>query len=285
MKNGYFKNIKIESKNSYNQPLQKISYKPSMFGFRDICCDGKYVRISIIDSGLPNHDSILVDEYKSKNFSLSEKVSDINGHSTALSGILAANGNKGIKGIAPHADLFFAKVLSDDGYGSFDAVIDAILWSIVRDVDIILMAFGCPFEHKGLHDVIKKAYKSGIHMFAAAGNCSIKTKDVDFPARYDEVFAVGYSKNIVCNEIISNSKTKGIVLPFGEFETTFLNSNFTRVSGSSMFTAALAGIGVLFFQNMRSKGIDVKKEHILYEEIRSNMFTKIDGDVFNASCS
>jgi len=240
-----------------------------LFGFKDVAGNGKFVRVSIIDSGLPFHKNIIVDEFKSKNFTLSGSVKDVYGHSTALAGIIAANGKDGIKGMATETDLFFAKALLDgDGEGNFDSVIDSLLWSIVRDVDIILMSFGSSNEHEGLRDAIKKVHKKGIAMFAAGGNCTSRTKDVCFPARYDEVFSVGYSNIISSNEFIRvGGKTKGVILPAQDFETTYTGSKFATMAGSSMLTAAVVGVSVLAYQDMRHRGLDVKNPQILYNEI------------------
>ena len=214
-------------------------------------------------------EDIKTDLFKSVNLTESGSVYDVFGHSTALAGIIAANGNKGIKGFAVNTDLYFAKSLADsDGDGNFDAIIKGILWAITRDVDIILMSFGCQTEHSGLRDAIKKCYRSGISMFAAGGNCTNRTKDVDFPARYDEVFSVGYSNNISGTEVITaGGNAKGIILPAQDFETTFADSKFAILTGSSLCAAAVAGIGVLAFQDLRHKGYDIKNPQVLYNEI------------------
>lgn len=269
MENGHFKTKKIELKKVHSCPKRRVNYEPSLFGFSEVRGNGKYVRVCVIDSGAPIHKDILVDGFKTKNFTTSGSEKDVYGHSTAVSGIIAANGKSGIKGFAPETDLFFAKVLLDeDGEGDFDSVIDALLWSIVRDVDIIIMSFGSSNEHEGLHDAIKKVYKHGIPMFSACGNCNNRTKDADFPARYDEVFSVGYSNSINCNEVIRvGGKAKGVILPYQDFETTFTDSKFATMNGSSLFTAAVTGIAVLSFQNMRQKGLYAKSPQILYNEV------------------
>lgn len=269
MSHGIVQSQKTNIKNVHEYPIKKIQYTAPYFGFQNIQTTGKYVRLAIIDSGVPLHKDIPVDIYKSSNFTSSGSSFDVFGHSTSLTGVIAANGKSGIKGLAPEADLYFAKTLLDsDGTGVHEAVIDALLWCIVRDVDIILMSFGSPFEHDGLRDAIRKVNKSGISMFAAGGNCTSRTRDMDFPARYDEVFSVGYSNKISSNEVIKHAgKSKGIIFPSQEFETTFVDSRFVTVSGSSLCAAAVAGIGVLSYHYLRSKGFDIKNPQVLYNEI------------------
>lgn len=266
---GVIHSQKTNIKNVHDYPLKKIQYTPPYFGFQNIQTTGKYVRLAIIDSGVPIHKDIAVDLYKSSNFTSSGSVFDVFGHSTSLTGVIAANGKNGIKGLSTEVDLYFAKTLLDsDGSGVHEAVIEALLWCIVREVDIVLMSFGSRFEHDGLKDAIRKVSKSGIAMFAAGGNCTARTKDMDFPARYDEVFSVGYSNKISSNEVIKHAgKSKGIILPSQEFETTFVDSKFATVAGSSLCAAAVAGIGVLSHHYLRSRGFDIKNPQVLYNEV------------------
>jgi subtilisin family serine protease len=225
--------------------------------------------LSIIDSGLPLHKDIATDTFKAQNFTSSGSVYDVFGHSTAVAGIIAAKGSGGIKGLAPESDLYFAKALDDgEGNGDYESVIKAILWSIGREVDIILMSFGSPTEHGGLKDAIRKAGSLGIPMFAAGGNCTNRTRDVDFPARYDEVFSVGFSNNISRNEVIrEGTRATGVILTVSDFETTFADNKFATMNGSSLCAAAVAGIGILAFQRLRREGFNVKNPQILYDEI------------------
>lgn len=264
-----FKSNKTEIKKVFNTNKNNINYNPSLYNFKNISGNGKYVRLCIIDSGLPNHKDIKVDANKVANFTNSASCYDMFGHSTAVTGIVSANGNNGIKGIAIDTDLYFAKVLLDDsGDGDLNSISKAILWSITREVDIILMAFGASSSSQEVHDSIKKAYNSGISLIAAGGNSSARTKDVDFPARYNEVFSVGYSNKIHKNEIVKVSgKTKGLILPQKEFPTTYTDSKYTTMTGSSLCASFVSGIAVLVFQNLRQKGVNIKDPQNLYNEI------------------
>jgi len=239
-----------------------------MMGFQPIYGDGKYVRVAILDSGCPIHNDISTDPHKCANFTTSGSLFDVYGHSTAIAGLIASK-NHSLQGFAPLTDLYFGKCLLDsDGNGEFNSVIQSIFWAIVREVDIIVMAFGTTKENPNLHDAIKKANRCGIAIFAAAGNYATRTRDADFPARYDEVFSVGYANNITSNEVVRvDGKARGIVLPLQEFETTFVDSKFATMSGSSMHTAAVAGVAVLAFQKLRKNGSNIKNPQLLYDEI------------------
>jgi subtilisin len=269
MENGQIKQSKIDAKKIRKSIDKRIQYTSAYFGFENIAGDGKFVRLCVIDSGVPTHGDIRIDIDKTKNFTNSGSVYDVFGHSTAITGIIAANNKRAVTGMAAEADLYFAKAIVDDPQDSkISSVIDALLWCIVRDVDLVLMSFGTNIEHEGLHDAIKKVHRNGIAMIAASGNCTNKTKDVDFPARYDEVFSVGYSNNINYMQPIKNANNyKGLIMPQQSFATTFMNSQFIDMSGSSINAAIVAGLGILAYQSLRRRGIDAKKPQVLYNEI------------------
>lgn len=269
MASGDFKWRKTDLKKIYDSPKKRVSYDSSLMGFQPISGDGKLVRVAIIDSGCPIHKDLKIDLYNTKNFSQSGSIYDVFGHSTAVAGIIAANGQNGIRGLAPSTDLYFAKCLLDEnGEGGFDSVIESIFWSITREVDIIIMAFGSLSDYQPLKDAITKAYKQGISIFSASGNSVSKTNDAQYPARYDEVFSVGFDINSSSNKpIFSGENARGIIIPSMEFETTFTDSKFATMKGSSMCTAAIAGLGVLVFQKLRQKGMNIKNPQNIYNEI------------------
>jgi len=266
---GQIKQSRIETKSARNLVTRNHQYGAGFFGFENLSGDGKYVRLCIIDSGLPDHVDVKYDESKFRNFTSINVDKDTYGHATAVSGIIGSSNKKAIYGMAVETDLYFAKTIIDNNYDNkIESVVDAILWSVVRDVDIILMSFGCEMHSDGLHDAIKKAHRHGIAMIAAAGNCTQKTKDVDYPARYDEVFSVGYANNISSNYSLKNrNNCTGVVMPRESYETTYKNSQFIKMEGSSINAAAVAGLAVLTHQSLRKKGIDPKKTQLLYNEI------------------
>ena len=157
---------------------------------------GKGVRIAIIDSGCPKHKDIPIvgkeHEFEHNNVSFcDDSISpwDKYGHSTMISGVISASNKKTILGVAPQAMLLHAKVVNDRGQCSFNSMVGAVLWAVVRRVDVIAIALGTQYDHSVLHDAISKARKENICIFAAAGE-EVKNKDgeLDYPARYPEVF-------------------------------------------------------------------------------------------------
>ena len=153
----------------------------------------KLVKVAILDSG-----SNIA--YREGISLIDGTVRDYNGHGTLMARI--------IKEVNPDAELYIVKVMGKNGLAvNEDAVILGLQWAISRDVDVINMSLRLKGSAR-LHQVIEKAYKSGIIIVAAAGNTTSRWSvsrggldtydtadntqyEVACPAKYKEVIAVG----------------------------------------------------------------------------------------------
>src|SRR3989339_801667 len=93
-------------------------------------------------------------------------------HGTVVAGIAAASGNNasGITGVSWNTKIIPLKALNDKGEGDTIDIIKAIDYAILNGADIINFSFvGFGFS-KSLETAIRRAYKAGVVMVAAAGN-------------------------------------------------------------------------------------------------------------------
>lgn len=263
MNKKYYKCKKPNSKHAIDSVKNSIIYSPEYFGFKKIKGNGLGVKICVIDTGLPRSKHLPSINKNSIDFTNSS-VFDKHGHSTGVSGIINSNAKGNIIGIAPRASLWYAKAIGDNGSGEHGAVQASILYAIVQNVDIIVMSFGCDSMHPFLQDAIKKAYNSGICMFAAAGNNKSQTKDANFPARLKEVMSVGLcdKKRIQTGKIEAPS----INIPLESIYTTYLNDKFIKMGGSSVAAPIIAGAAACLIQKERIAGNDIKPIDI-YEKL------------------
>jgi subtilisin len=140
--------------------------------------------------------------------------SDLEGHGTTVSGVLAASDNTfGVAGVAPGARLWAVRVLDEHGGGKAQSFICGMDWLVGRlndgdpsnDVRIVNFSAagptedtrGCGTTTDALHLAICRARDAGILMVAAAGNDSInfgqvrtQTDGPRWPASWDEVLTV-----------------------------------------------------------------------------------------------
>jgi len=118
---------------------------------------GEGVRVAVLDTGI---DTAHRDLEPNINFALSTSfvdeeptIEDGHGHGTNVAGIIAAADNgEGVIGVAPNAEIVALKVLSATGSGAFSWMLDAILYAVAYDVDIINMSLGAYFDKGGFYD-------------------------------------------------------------------------------------------------------------------------------------
>lgn len=151
---------------------------------------GEGIKIAVLDTGSSDHIDLFENVVESWDATGNGNHVDVQGHSTHVAGIIAAADNaEGILGVAPKSKIYFVKVLDNNGQGGYQAIEAGIRKAIEWGVDIINMSLGSPSEpSSSLHQAIIDAHNAGIFIVAAAGNDS---GAVNYPARYNEVIAVG----------------------------------------------------------------------------------------------
>lgn len=253
--------LKKKRNNIVKSLPNSILYSPSIFGINN-GYTGKGVKIAILDSGCPRHKDI---KYEGNKISLCEENSvadDKNGHATIISGVIKAN-SKTLIGIAPDAKMLYGKVIENNGQSSFNSLIAGILWAIVKDVDIIVIAMGTKYDYRVLYDAIKKAKEYGICVFAAAG----ENEEIDYPAKYKEAFSAGFlTRYKAKNKILK--KNVDFCLPNKGIYTTYLNNEYTKVTGSSISTAFFAGLAAVLIEQYKEENkTDIPK--LVYKKLKT----------------
>ncbi|MFC9541353.1 S8 family peptidase [Lysinibacillus sp. NPDC056959] len=177
---------------------------------------------------------------------------DLNGHGTHVGGTIAASYNNfGIVGVAPEASLLILKVLDYRGSGTVDSVVKAIEYAINwtgpnnERVNILSLSLGLSSSIEILHNAIKQAISNNIAVVVASGNegdGDLSTDEYSYPAGYEEVIAVGATDNN--NEVAnftSTNKEVDIYAPGVDIKSTYLNTNYVDLSGTSMAVPHVSG--------------------------------------------
>lgn len=161
---------------------------------------GDGIVIAIIDTGCDiNHPDLNDRIIGVKNFTNDDGrkpnvVTDNVGHGTHVAGIIAASENgSGIMGVAPLAKLLILKALSKGG-GKYTWVTNAVNYAVSQKVNIISMSLGGKIDDSNLHKAIINAVNKNILVVCAAGNDgddNYNTKELNYPAAYNEVISVG----------------------------------------------------------------------------------------------
>ncbi|NMH73914.1 S8 family serine peptidase [Bacillus sp. RO2] len=233
--------------------------------------DDKKVKIAIIDSGISkNHPDLDIAIENSINFiNEDESVTDEYNHGTAIAGIIAAKDNNiGIVGIAHNTEIFDLKVLNKEGKGEIKNLVEALIWCIENNIDIVNISFGFQNHNDELLYTIEQAIENNIIVVAAAGNTY--GIDVDYPAKYDKVISVN---SIDYNNTPLNSSGSGkidYVAPGLEIISTDNKGSYSSFTGNSFSTAYVTAIiANLMSQNLltTNNGLtDLKNfSHDIYE--------------------
>lgn len=206
---------------------------------------GSGVKISVIDSGISQHEDLrIAGGYSAVDYTAS--FSDDQGHGTHVAGIIGARHNGlGIRGVAYETELYAVKAFNQNGEAFLSDMIEGIDWSVANGMDIINLSAGTQTDSFALRSSVDKAYAAGLLVVAAAGNDGndLGTGDTaDFPARYPSVISVAaVDRNSARALFSSTGSTVEVSAPGVNILSTFPNNRYAYMSGTSMATPYVAG--------------------------------------------
>ncbi|WP_238322986.1 S8 family peptidase [Gorillibacterium massiliense] len=206
---------------------------------------GRSVKIAVIDTGIdfnhPDLKNAAVGGINLVNRHLPPI--DDNGHGTHIAGtIAAANRRSGITGVAPQALIYAVKAFDYNGTAYVSDIIQGIEWCVRNQIDIINMSFGMKSGSPALESAIRSAYTAGTVIVASSGNEG-KTAEIDYPARYRHVIAVGATtKQRKVAPFSNRGKRIDIYAPGDRIVSTWPNNRYHELSGTSMSTSHVSGV-------------------------------------------
>jgi len=199
------------------------------------------VKIAVLDTGIDyNHSSLanFVDMTLARTYEGSS-VFDGQGHGTHVSGTIASYGQ--VSGVMRNAKIVPIKVLDDNGYGSTYNIQQGIIYAAECGVDVINMSLGGGGYSQAMYDACQYAVNNNVVVVAASGNSGTGT--VSYPARYDNVIAVGSVNSNRARSSFSQYGTGlNIMAPGNQIYSTVPNNKFGYNSGTSMATPHVAGV-------------------------------------------
>jgi subtilisin family serine protease len=231
---------------------------------------GVGVKVAVIDTGIDkDHPDLSVAggiNFVSKNPRKPadpNKWDDDNGHGTHVAGIVGALDNDiGVVGVAPNADLYAVKVLDRNGSGWLGDVISGIEWAVANDMDVINMSLGTTADIQALNDAVDAAYNEGVVVVAASGNSgdgNDATNNVEYPAKYSSVIAVGATaSNDSAPYWSSDGEEVELSAPGVAVLSTYKDGGYAIFQGTSMASPHVAGVVALMLQNTSLTPLEVR---------------------------
>lgn len=229
---------------------------------------GEGVVIAILDTGIDaNHPDLREQIIGGRNFTTEgspEDFHDGNGHGTHVAGTIgAAENDGGVIGMAPSCKLLILKVLDSNGSGSYEGIINGINYATSwrgengERVRIMNMSLGGSEHVQELYDAIENAINNDILVVCASGNegdANEGTYEYGYPGHYHFVIEVAACD--VENKLApfsNNNLEVDVIAPGVDILSTYLDSKYAKLSGTSMATPHVTGALALL--------INVGEEH------------------------
>jgi subtilisin len=256
---------------------------------------GSGINIAVLDTGVNTSHADLVNNVEQcKDFTgavtpTNNSCTDRNGHGTHVAGSALADGGSdkgGVYGVAPGADLWAYKVLSDRGTGYSDDIAAAIRHAADQAAGtktIINMSLGAAANNSLISSAVNYAYSKGVLVVAAAGNSGYAEGTIGYPGALPNAIAVAALENVQQNGTyrVADYSSRGYtstdgdyVIQQGDIEisapgsavySTWYNGGYNTISGTSMATPHVSGLAAKIWAENPSWS---------HTQLRSNLQTR-----------
>lgn len=210
-------------------------------------------------NGIDDDNNGYIDDVNGVNFlSLGSRPVDDHGHGTHVSGIIAAktDNNLGMAGICWQGKIMPVKFLDNEGRGSVDSAILAVLYAVENGAEVINASFGGG-QSELLKDAVNLALENNVVFVAAAGNSSSSDLSRIYPAGIEGVVTVGaLSKGGAKTGFSNYGEFMEVIAPGEGIYSTFINGEYREWSGTSMAAPHVSGVAAL----IKAAGIGDRKE-------------------------
>jgi serine protease AprX len=311
---------KIENNNGSQGVKEKKSKIPST-NYPDVVgadlvweagINGEGITVAIVDTGIDLVKGIQEDIHGDKGRVIAwadfiegkKKPKDKNGHGTHIAGIISNTqiGEDGEwNGIAPGVDLVSVRVLNQDGFGTYESVIQGIQWVIdhkeefnIRVLNLSLVSMvQSPYWADPLNQAVMQAWANGIVVVVAAGNGGPDPMTIGVPGNIPYVITVGaftdnYTPYDWSDDLITPFSAAGptldgfvkpdIVAPGAHiaslvqkndtlallYPETYIAKDYYAIAGTSQSAAVVSGIAALTLAEHPDLTPDQVKYRIMY---------------------
>ncbi len=226
----------------------------------DVTQGSSSVVIAVVDTGIQrNHPDLNAKIVGGYDFVDGDSAADDgNGHGTHVAGTSAGetNNSTGGAGMCPNCSLMPVRVLDSNGSGTLANVANGITYAADQGVEVINMSLGGGGS-TSLQNAVNYAWNKGVFMACAAGNDNTSSTSSAYPGAYSNCFAVASTTSSDARSSFSNyGSWVEVAGPGSSIYSTWLNSGYNTISGTSMATPHVAGLaGLLASQGLSNSQI------------------------------
>jgi len=229
----------------------------------DITRGSSSVVVAVVDTGIqsthPDLDAKIVAGYDY--IDNDSTPNDGNGHGTHVAGTVAAetNNSTGGAGTCPNCRLMGVRVLNNSGSGTLAGVANGITYAANNGAKVINLSLGGGGS-TALQNAVNYAWGRGVFLACAAGNSNTSSTTSAYPAAYTNCFAVASTTSTDARSSFSNYGTwVEVAAPGSSIYSTWINSGYNTINGTSMATPHVAGLaGLLSSQGLTNSQIKSK---------------------------
>jgi len=227
---------------------EPIVYKPELFGL-DNNLTGKGVNISIIGSGVsPNFYIKKIGGFDVLVDNVSNPDDNIN-LSTIVSSFIGSKNKDGITGISNNAVLNFTKSINNEGIYNSNSISGSLLWSIIKNVNIICVPLDIDFKTDQVDNTIKKANETDIIILH---KYNVETRKID----KNGTFSVNYDSNIKKYKISVKDNVINISFPDKPIYSNYGSKSYIEIDGELASLGIATGIVTLLFEKNKIRLAD-----------------------------
>jgi subtilisin family serine protease len=172
-------------------------------------------------------------------------LTDVDGHGTAVAGVIAAHANNAIggAGVCPNCTILPIKVMNNDGHGDLATVAQGIVKAADLHAKVIDLSLGGPVGLDALKQAVDYATHKGALVVAAAGNSGKGTPF--YPANYPNVIGVAGTNQVDRLYTWSERGTWVQVAAPGCNVAPLTKGGYGMFCGTSSATPLVAGLAAL----------------------------------------